>query len=51
MKLIYSLLHCSSERAGILDYCREKDITFFAYMVLEQEANESDKEDVNEEDS
>lgn len=34
----YSLLHRSSENAGILDYCKENDITFFAYMVLEQGA-------------
>lgn len=34
----YSLLHRSSERAGILDYCKENDITFYAYMVLEQGA-------------
>lgn len=34
----YSLLYRSSEHAGILDYCRENDITFFAYMVLEQGA-------------
>lgn len=34
----YSLLYRSSEYAGILDYCREKDITFFSYMVLEQGA-------------
>jgi len=34
----YSLLYRSSEEAGILDYCRENDITFFAYMVLEQGA-------------
>ncbi|MDO5536762.1 MAG: aldo/keto reductase [Desulfovibrionaceae bacterium] len=34
----YSLLHRSSERAGILDYCHEKGITFFSYMVLEQGA-------------
>lgn len=34
----FSLLHRSSERAGILDYCRENDITFYAYMVLEQGA-------------
>lgn len=34
----YSLLHRSSERAGILDYCAENDITFFSYMVLEQGA-------------
>lgn len=34
----FSLLHRSSERAGILDYCRENDIMFYAYMVLEQGA-------------
>lgn len=34
----YSLLHRSSERAGILDYCRQRGIPFFAYMVLEQGA-------------
>ncbi|OZG63345.1 aldo/keto reductase [Bifidobacterium lemurum] len=34
----YSLLHRSSERAGILDYCKEHGITFYAYMVLEQGA-------------
>ena len=34
----YSLLYRSSERAGILDYCKEKGIAFFAYMVLEQGA-------------
>jgi aryl-alcohol dehydrogenase-like predicted oxidoreductase len=34
----YSLLHRSSERAGILDYCRRQGIPFFAYMVLEQGA-------------
>lgn len=34
----FSLLHRSSEKAGILDYCRENDITFYAYMVLEQGA-------------
>lgn len=34
----YSLLYRSSEYAGILDYCRENDIQFFAYMVLEQGA-------------
>lgn len=32
----YSLLYRSSEEAGILDYCRENDIVFFSYMVLEQ---------------
>jgi len=34
----YSLLYRSSERAGILDYCRNQGIPFFAYMVLEQGA-------------
>ena len=34
----YSLLNLSSETSGILDYCRENDITFFSYMVLEQGA-------------
>lgn len=34
----YSLLYRSSEEAGILDYCKENDIQFFAYMVLEQGA-------------
>ena len=33
-----SLLNRSSETSGILDYCKEKDITFFSYMVLEQGA-------------
>ena len=34
----YSLLYRSSEHAGILDYCRESGIDFWAYMVLEQGA-------------
>ena len=34
----YSLLYRSSEDAGILDYCKVNNITFFAYMVLEQGA-------------
>ncbi|RQU32820.1 aldo/keto reductase [Burkholderia cenocepacia] len=34
----YSLLYRGSERAGILDYCRNRGIAFFAYMVLEQGA-------------
>lgn len=34
----YSLINRSSEESGILDYCRENNITFFAYMVLEQGA-------------
>ena len=33
-----SLINRSSEDSGILDYCKENDITFFAYMVLEQGA-------------
>lgn len=34
----FSLLNRSSEDSGILKYCRENDIHFFAYMVLEQGA-------------
>lgn len=34
----YSLLYRKSEEAGILDYCKQNDIQFFAYMVLEQGA-------------
>ena len=34
----YSLLYRSSEDAGILDYCKENNIDFYAYMVLEQGA-------------
>lgn len=34
----YSLLYRSSEEAGILDYCKDNNIQFFAYMVLEQGA-------------
>lgn len=34
----YSLLYRFSEDTGILDYCKENDITFFSYMVLEQGA-------------
>lgn len=34
----YSLLERSSETTGVLDYCRENDIDFFSYMVLEQGA-------------
>jgi aryl-alcohol dehydrogenase-like predicted oxidoreductase len=34
----YSLINRSSEESGILDYCKDNDITFFAYMVLEQGA-------------
>ena len=34
----FSLLYRSSEEAGILDYCKENGIDFWAYMVLEQGA-------------
>ncbi|MEU9636813.1 aldo/keto reductase [Streptomyces tendae] len=34
----YSLLYRASERAGILDHCREHGVRFFSYMVLEQGA-------------
>lgn len=34
----YSLLYRSSEKAGVLEYCHQNNITFFAYMVLEQGA-------------
>lgn len=34
----FSLLDRTSEQAGILEYCQENDIEFFAYMVLEQGA-------------
>ena len=34
----YSLINRSSERSGILDYCKANDIIFFSYMVLEQGA-------------
>ena len=34
----FSLINRSSEDSGILDYCKENSITFFAYMVLEQGA-------------
>ncbi|BBB01368.1 putative aldo/keto reductase [Actinacidiphila reveromycinica] len=34
----FSLLYRGSERAGVLDYCREHDVRFFSYMVLEQGA-------------
>lgn len=34
----FSLLYRSSEEGGILEYCKEHGITFFAYMVLEQGA-------------
>lgn len=34
----FSLLHRSSERAGIIEYCQNNAITFYSYMVLEQGA-------------
>ncbi|MEW2517083.1 aldo/keto reductase [Actinacidiphila alni] len=34
----FSLLYRPSERTGILDHCRDHDVRFFAYMVLEQGA-------------
>lgn len=34
----FSLLYRNSERDGILDYCRQNNIEFWGYMVLEQGA-------------
>ncbi|MBR0107892.1 MAG: aldo/keto reductase [Pyramidobacter sp.] len=34
----YSLINRSSEESGILDYCAQNGVHFFAYMVLEQGA-------------
>ncbi len=34
----FSLLYRSSEKGGILDYCKRNGIQFWAYMVLEQGA-------------
>ena len=34
----YSLLYRSSEKGGVLDYCKENGMEFWAYMVLEQGA-------------
>lgn len=34
----YSLLHRNAETTGLLQYCRERGIAFFSYMVLEQGA-------------
>ena len=34
----FSLLYRSSEKGGVLDYCKELGIEFWAYMVLEQGA-------------
>ncbi len=41
-----SLLDRTSEQAGILDYCKESNIEFWAYMILEQGAL-TGKYDVN----
>ena len=34
----FSMLYRSSEKGGVLDYCHENGIDFWAYMVLEQGA-------------
>lgn len=34
----FSLMNRSSADSGILDYCKENDITFYGYMTLEQGA-------------
>lgn len=34
----YSIINRSSETSGIIDYCKDNDIIFFSYMVLEQGA-------------
>ena len=34
----FSLLYRSSEKGGVLDYCKENSMEFWAYMVLEQGA-------------
>jgi aryl-alcohol dehydrogenase-like predicted oxidoreductase len=34
----YSLLNRSSEESGILKYCKDNNIYFFSYMILEQGA-------------
>ena len=34
----YSLINLSSEKSGILEYCKQNNIYFFSYMVLEQGA-------------
>lgn len=34
----FSLLYRSSEKGGVLDYCKKNGIEFWAYMVLEQGA-------------
>ena len=34
----FSLLYRSSEKGGVLDYCKENGIQFWSYMVLEQGA-------------
>ncbi len=49
----FSLLYRSSEKGGVLDYCKENDIEFWAYMVLEQGAlsGKYNKENLLPEDS
>jgi len=42
----YSLLYRASEKAKIIDYCKQNNIIFFSYMVLEQGAL-SGKYDMN----
>lgn len=32
----YSLLYRASEESGIIDWCKENNVIFFAYMILEQ---------------
>ncbi len=34
----FSLINRSSEKSGVLEYCRENGLVFFSYMVLEQGA-------------
>lgn len=34
----YSLMNRSSEKSGIIDYCKQNDIVFYGYMTLEQGA-------------
>lgn len=34
----YSLIYRKHEKSGLVDYCRENNIPFFSYMVLEQGA-------------
>lgn len=34
----FSLMNRSSEKSGIIQYCKENDIVFYGYMILEQGA-------------